>query len=62
MKYWDVPDDGAPLRCVECNEQAPAKEMFFTETPDGSKAILHKVCVDEWWIENATYQGMFKLP
>lgn len=58
-KYWKVLDDGAKIPCADCGELAEWKDVYLTETPNGNRAVLHKDCICEWWLNQATFMGMY---
>ena len=53
--YRPLSDDGALFKCVECGEQSRAGEMWFVALPNGHKGVYHKGCVDEDWLQRATF-------
>ena len=61
MKYWALPNDGADWRCCECLELGSHTEIVLTETPNGTRQLLHKKCIDLWWWNNAKYMGLVEF-
>ena len=74
--YYDLADDCASFGCSECTywtrennpletdfseAKGPASEMWFCITPNGTRSVTHKKCVDKNWLERATYRGKFNV-
>jgi len=59
--YWTLPDDGALIRCVECQELKKHTDVVFTQVPMGKRSVLCRSCVDEEWLEQAENRGVFPL-
>lgn len=56
--YFHAPDDGAPFRCVDCNELLPPSEMLRCFTPSGWDMWLCIDCVDAEWYNSAKDCGV----
>lgn len=51
--WWEVADDGATFRCHACEQRDHASHMVITLIPKGDVQIMHRECVDEWWMQRA---------
>ena len=56
-RFFTIKDDGAPAKCDGCDERSPLTAMLLVETPDGRRRVVHKECIDEDWLNNATDGG-----
>lgn len=59
--YWAISDDGAALRCKECKVLKSYTDVILTQIPkDDKRALICKECIDEDWLKDAIYLGMYK--
>lgn len=62
MKWWNIRDDGAPMKCDSCtlHPDQPVRHagsMIMVEAPDGYRAVSCKEEVDKDWLAKAKYMG-----
>lgn len=50
--YWNLPDDGAPIKCGDCNEDKEMRDVYLTQLTCGTRRVICKDCIDEQWMEN----------
>jgi hypothetical protein len=57
--YWSLPDDGALFKCDDCKDRGPASTMLLTQLTCGHRSVIHKECIDEYWLSVARDLGTF---
>jgi hypothetical protein len=50
--YRPVKNDGALYKCTDCGEHKPYFDVWYTSTPDGTKSVCCKECIDPYWIKH----------
>ena len=55
-KYWKLPDDGAPMKCDECQKRTRG-DLYLVQTPNGTRSTMHLDCIEPEWLETAKYLG-----
>lgn len=59
--YYHIEDDGAPIRCIDCQTYLPVKDLILCQIPkDDSRKLLCFDCVDEDWLKSAKDLGVLK--
>lgn len=53
--YRPVKDDGATFKCVDCDQQKRASEVWHYLLPNGNGGIACKECIDPEWLERAVF-------
>jgi hypothetical protein len=57
--YWSLPDDGSPIKCADCNKEKLMSEVILTQIPCGSRRVICKDCIDDYWLTVAKSMGVF---
>jgi len=57
--YWSLPNDGAKIKCRDCDENLNCSDVYLTQIPCGHRLVVCKECIDKHWLSIAEYKGVF---